>query len=266
MSKFTNKFVNRLFRRVGGVVWDPISGGTGLRTDQGIYTFKLVGDPAVPTVSVNPFDEFGMALPAFATQTPFADVAPGDIIVGDVGIIGWVVSKTAAAFKVMDHNGYEKTYAPPTVSIVGQQGVLVVRNLLNLTGGEQNAGNFAANLMPLLLLGGTDDKLEKLLPLLLMTSANGQASGQSMNNLLPLLLMKEGGLGGGSGSLKDMLPLLMLSGGMGGAGGLGGNPMLMMALLGDGDLFGGTTEAKARTVNGIPTLNPVSSAPTLQRL
>lgn len=267
MSNVTNKFVNRMFRRVGGVVWDPLTGGTGLRTDQGIYTFKLNAD-GTSEVSVNPFDDFGMALPAFATQTVQADVRPGDIIVGDSGIIGWVVSVTeGGAYKVKDHNGFERTYTPPKVNVLAQaNGVLVVRNLLSLTGGEQNAQNFAANLLPLLALSGGDGdgKLEKLLPLLLMTSAGGGAGAATANPLqamLPLLLMKNGGLGGSGDKLDKLLPLLMISGG----GGLGGNPMLLMAMMGDTDLFGMGSVASPRTGPRVPTLNPVTPPP-LNRL
>jgi len=48
-----------------------------------------------------------------------------------------------------------------------------------------------------------------------------------MNSMLPLLLMKDGGLGD-----NKMLMMMMMSGGMGGQGGMGGmNPLLMMSLL-----------------------------------
>lgn len=273
MSNVTNKFLNRLFRRIGGVVWDVTTGSIGLQSEQGIYS--LVTTPgATPadepsySLTVNPFDDFGLALPAFATQSSFDDVSNGDIIVGDQGIIGWVIGKTEAAFKVMDHNGYNKTYTPPKVQIVGQSGVLVVRNLFNLTGGAAGAGNFASTLLPLLALGGGDDKLEKLLPILLMTSqgAAGAAPGAAANpmaSLLPFLLMKDGGLGGlgkGGSSMDKLLPL-MLMGGLGG-GAAGANPlasMLPLLMLSGGDLFGDSPKvSKAVTLpvrGGVPVLN-----------
>ena len=260
----TSKFMNRLFRRIHGVVWDVLSGSTGLQTENGIYSVTFAED-GTPTLSANPIDSMGLSLPAFATQTAHADVNVGDIIVGDQGIIGWVTGKTDAAFKVLDHNGMSKTYNPPRVAIMGTAGVLVVRNLMTLTGGAAGAGNFAANLLPLLALGGGDDKLEKLLPLLLMTSAapagaaGAAPAAGGMNALLPLLLLKDGGLGGAGGKL-DPMTLLMLSGGLGGGAG-GMNPMLMMALMGDGDLFGGSTKSA-------PALSPVTrgGVPTLNRL
>jgi hypothetical protein len=269
MTINTNKFVSRMFRRINGLVWDITTGTVGLKTEQGIYSLKSTpsaSDAAVleHSISVNPFDDFGMAIPAFATQTAHADVEIGEIIVGDSGIIGWVVDKTAAAFKVLDHNGFQKTYAPPSVQILGSQGVLVVRNLFSLTGGASGAAGLASNLMPLLMLGGGDEKIEKILPLLLMTGQMGGATAGAapaggMNPLMLMMLMKDGGLGGVSGKMDPMM-LMALSGGLGGAGG-GMNPMVMMALMGGGDLFGGDAPKKAtnlapvRANNGVPVLN-----------
>jgi hypothetical protein len=264
MSFSSKKFMNRLFRRVNGVVWDVMTGSVGLQTSDGIFTVSF-SETGEATLNANPLDDFGVALPGFATQATHAEVNPGDIIVGDTGILGWVTSKTEAAFKVIDHTGHHKVYSPPKVAIMGTQGVLVVRNLLNLTGGTAGASNFASSLLPLLAMGGGDDKLEKLLPILLMTSsapgANGAAPGGAGNfaSMLPFLIMKEGGLGGGSGGKIDPMMLMMLTGGFGGGGGGGGmNPMLMMALAGGGDLFGGGDDKPASVTSsrGVPTFPP----------
>lgn len=267
MTKIANKFLNRMFRRVSGLVWDVVSGGTGLQTEQGIYTVSFAED-GTPQLNVNPMDSFGLALPAFATQASHEEVAIGDLIVGDAGILGWVVEKLPASFRLLDHNGHVKTYAPPKVAIMGTQGVLVVRNLMSLTGGAAGANNFAANLMPLLMMGGGDDKLEKLLPLLLMTSQNPQGNGGApaaanpMASMLPFLMLQEGGLSGGFGGKMDkLLPLMMMGGFGGGAGGM--NPMMMMALMGDGDIFGGLGGSKpavplaGRAISGVPPLTPL---------
>lgn len=265
MAINTKKFMNRLFRRINGLVWDVVSGSVGLQTAEGIFTVTFAED-GTPSLNVNPIDGLGLALPAFATQATFDEVNQGDIIVGDAGIIGWVVSKTEAAYKVLDHNGHHKTYSPPKVAIFGTSGVLVVRNLMSLTGGAAGASNFASNLLPLMMLGGGDEKLEKLLPLLLMTSqqapaAAGAPAANNFASLLPMLMLSgEGGLGGAGGGKMDKLLPLMLMGGLGGAGAGGMNPLVMMSLLGDGDLFGGS---KAETPALVPLRNGV---PVLQRL
>lgn len=263
----TNKFMNRMFRRVGGVVWDITTGTIGLQTEQGIYSVSF-SEAGEASLNVNPIDGFGLAIPAFATQSTFDDVKQGDIIVGDQGIIGWVTGKTESAYKVLDHNGHNKTYTAPKVAIMGTSGVLVIRNLFSLTGGATGAAGFAGNLLPLLMLGGGDDKLEKMIPLLLMTGGLGGATpaagaaANPMASMLPMLmLMKDKG---GDSKMDPMMMAMMMGGLGGGAGGM--NPMMMMALMGDGDLFGsagGGTKIKALPTvvnhrNGVPALTPVS--------
>jgi hypothetical protein len=264
MAMNSSKFLKRLFRKINGVVWDVVSGGVGLQTENGIFTVSF-SDTGAASLNCNPLDDFGLAIPAFATQVAIADVEQGDIVVGDQGIIGWVTDKTDAAVKVIDHSGYSKTYSPPKVSVFGgvPGGILVVRNLMSLTGGAAGASNFASSLMPLLMLGGGDDKLEKLLPLLLMTSqaapaVAGAPAANPMANMLPLLLMS-GGLGG-EGKKGDLDPMMLmaLSGGLGGGAG-GMNPMMLMALMGKGgDLFGSSEKVPALTPvtrGGVPVLN-----------
>jgi hypothetical protein len=264
----TNKFMNRMFRRIGGVVWDVVSGGIGLQTENGIYTVSLAED-GTASLNVNPLDTFGLALPAFATQATFEQVEPLDIIVGDQGIIGWVVDKTNTSFKVLDHNGHTKTYTPPKVAIMGTNGVLVVRNLMNLAGGASGAANIANNPLVLMaLMNGDEGGLEKVLPLLLMTgglgggAAAGGAAANPMAAMLPFLLMKDGGFGGlgGKGGKMDPMMLMAMSGGFGGGAG-GMNPMLMMALMGDGDLFGSAKTTSPSVGRSVPALGQAFPPP-----
>lgn len=262
----TSKFTNRIFRRISGLAWDLMSGQVGIKTPDGLYTLTKTETPATETsaastsygVGVNIL-EFDAAIPAFAMATPFDEVQPGDLIVGETKIIGWAVDKSAAALKVLDHNGFTKTYTPPKVSIALTQGstVMVVKNLFNLTGGQDGANSFAANLLPLLVLGKGNADIEKLLPIMLMGGVGGSNSGAGlMSNPLALLALT-GGLGGsggaGSPKMDKLLPLMML-GGMGGGAGAMSNPLVMMTLLGDTDvfgglgLFGGDDDAPAKTV------------------
>lgn len=277
-SNLKSKFLNRMFRRISGVVWDMTTGSQGLKVGDEIYSVTITpGRPATDDgagtataatestfqTSVNPFGDLGMALPAFATQVPFEDVSEGDLVVGANKIIGWVVGKTAQALKVVDHNGMVKTYVPPKVAILGNDGVLVVQNLFSLTGGASGAGSFANSLLPMLMLGGGDDKLEKLLPLLLMQSATaapaaGAAAAPAGINPMMLLAMT-GGLGGKkSGDGIDPMMLLAMTGGLGGGAAGGMNPLVMASLMG-GDLFG--TAALDVDETAVPTLRPLSPPP-----
>lgn len=242
MAFSADKFVRRMFRRIDGIVWDVVSGQVGLKTAEGVFTatFSETGEP---TVTVNPFD-LSVALPGFATQTAHADVNVGDIIVGDQKILGWVTRKTDASFVLIDQHGMTKNYTPPKVAVMGGSGPLVVRNLFSLTGGQ---GGVASMLPMLMMFGGDDSKLEKILPFLLMQGGNlgapaadgAAAAANPMAAMLPLLLMK-GGLGGGNGDIDPML-LMAMSGGLGGGNGAM-NPMLMMALM-NGGLGGDSADA-----------------------
>lgn len=223
MTFSANKFVNRMFRRVANVVWDPMSGGIGLKTNDGVYTLA-VDEEGAAQVTVNPLD-LSVALPAFALNTKIEQVEQGDVIVGSDRILGWAIDKTASSIKLLDTNGMTKNYTPPKVAVLGQDGVLVVKNLFSVTGGE---GGFQQMLPMLMMFGGEEGKLEKVLPFMLMgqmNQAGGQAAANPMASMLPLLLMKEGGLGGGK---IDPMMLMAMSGGFG----TGANPMLMMALAG----------------------------------
>jgi hypothetical protein len=264
MSNLQNKFMNRLFRRISGVVIDATTGKTGIKTDDGVYSIDFDKDGKDHTVSVNLIDALSFSVPGYATQVAFEKVAAGDLVVSDKGILGWVVGKTGKALKVADHHGMTKTYTPPKVAILGgagPDGVLVVQTLFSLTGSADGAAGLGASLLPLMMLGGGDNgKLDKILPFLLMQgAAGGGAAAGGLNSILPLLLLgKEGGLGGGD---LDPMMLLAMSGGLGGAGAEGGmNPMLLMALAGKGgDLFGSDTPKLAPSLNrtgGVPQLQP----------
>lgn len=260
--------MNRMFRRISGVVIDALSGKVGVKTDDGVFTCEITGQGATLSheISVNILDGLSFNVPGFASQVEFDKVKAGDLVVNDKGIGGWVVGKTAKALKLADHTGSVKTYQPPKVTIMGgagPSGVLVVQTLFSLTGSAEGAAGIGQMLPMLMLLGdGNDSKLDSILPLILMQGAQGGAAG-GLQSILPFLLMKDGGLGGGNGKLDKLLPLLAM-GGLGGAGAAGGavNPMLLMALMGDGDIFGGSSAAKVAPAlqrHGAPLLRNAGS-------
>lgn len=217
-----NKFMDRLFRKAEGVVWDLMSGKIGIQTKDGIATLEGEGDDA--QININLMDQFGMGIPAFAQSTPVDAVKAGDIIYfGATDRPGWVIEKKAAAdatkspkFVLMKVDGTRSTWAPPKVSMLGMEsGVMVLRSLLTmLPGGQGGLSGLQGALMPMLMMSGGEmgGDMEKMLPLLLMgqmqtapvTAADGTtvAAPNPMAQMLPMMMMmqmmKGGGFGGGS--------------------------------------------------------------------
>lgn len=266
MSIFGNgsgsKFFNRLFRHVDGLVWEITTGKVGIRTSEGIYTFEstTTGTGAESTVeygvSVNPFDNFGFPIPAFATQTALSDVKIGDLIIGERDVLGWVKEVRGASLQLLDSKGMTKNYTPPKVQVLNQGGCMVVRSMTTLLG-DTGANNLQGLLLPL-LMAGEDLDLQSILPMLLFSQQNqNDATNNPLMSMLPMLLMSKKSGGGGAGGIDPMM-LMMMSGGMGGGAG-GMNPMMMMALLGDS--FGGSGAADPVVV-GTPALRHVN-VPTL---
>lgn len=306
---FSAKILNRMFRKIDGLNWDLQSGQVGVKTRDGsIATLVKNTTPAIAAVAagvntvavaaqeastdynitVNPFNFFATPIPAFATQVPFDRIAEGDLIVGDTEILGWVVGKTAKALKLLDFKGFNKTYTPPKVQILNQDGALVVQSLTGLFGGNTaGVAGLQSSLMPLLMMSGGDSEgLESILPLVLFSqmqttnpaaaadaAAVGGAPQLAQNpiaNLMPLLMMqslgkKKGSTGGKSGGLfGDIDPtMLMMMGGFGGGAAGGLNPMMLLALS-KGGLGGGDDEPE---LVSIPKTNAAGGfVPALERI
>lgn len=218
-----NKFMDRLFRKADGVVWDLMSGKVGIQTKDGIATCEGEGEDA--TVNINLIDQFGMSIPAFAQSTPVDGVKAGDIIYfGSTDKPGFVIEKKVSAngattFVLLKVDGQRTTWKPPKVTLLGtESGVMVLRSLLTmLPGGNAGLTGLQGALMPMLMMdqmngdsGGLD--MEKLLPIMLMgqmqaapvAGADGTAiaAPNPMAQMLPMMMMMgmmKGGSGSGSG-------------------------------------------------------------------
>jgi hypothetical protein len=199
-----SRFLDRFFRKVDGLVWDITTGKLGVQSDGGIITLELTpaaegARNAEPTaqVSINPFDQFGIAIPAFATNTNLEQIEVGDLIVGAKEVLGWVIKKNAASLVLLDTKGFQKQYNPPKVAVINQSGAMVVKNLTGLLG-DTGAQGFQSALLPLLIMGGD--------------------SGLDFEKLIPLMLFSQQGQGGAAGSgIAGMLPTLMMMGALGGS-------------------------------------------------
>lgn len=208
----TNKFMDRLFRRADGVVWDLMTGKIGVQTSEGIATIEGDGDDA--RVSLNLLDEFGVALPAFAQSTPVDAIKVGDIIYrGKRDTVSFVTEKKEnGKFRVMNVDGTSTTWTAPKVSMLGlDSGVMVLRSLMTmLPTGDKGLGAMQGMLLPMIMMSGgsTEDlDLEKMMPLMLMSQS--------------------GGMGGADGGMGGMM-----------------QTMLMMKMLGGGGLFGDKKEPR----------------------
>lgn len=193
-----DKFMSRMFRKADGVVWDLMTGKIGVQTSEGIATLEGEGDDA--RITSNLFDEFGIALPAFAQSTPTAAVKVGDIIYrGDRGNIAWVISKNEdkGTFKLMKPNGESTTWTPPKISMLGlESGVMVLRSLMSmLPTGAGGLGQMQSMLLPMMMMNGGDlggDGMEKMMPLMLMSQMNGGDAGAAgaggMGNMMQMMM------------------------------------------------------------------------------
>lgn len=211
-----NKFMDRLFRKADGVVWDLMTGRVGIKGQEGIATLEGEGDDA--QITINLMDQFGIEIPAFAQSTPIEAVKTGDIIFfGASDRPGWVIEKKGGgdgkqpSFVLMKVDGTRTTWTAPKVSMLGMDsGVMVLRSLLTmLPGGNAGLQGMQSMLMPMLMMGGDMD-MEKMLPMLLMgqmqaapvTAADGTVvvapnpMAQMMPMMMMMSMMKDGKKGG----------------------------------------------------------------------
>ncbi len=214
-----NKFMDRMFRKAEGVVWDMMTGKIGIQSDSGIVTLEGEGDDA--RVNINMLDEFGVALPAFAQSTPVDQINVGDIIYtgkrDTVRFVTGVVeaakpttktAKAAAAaavspvkkFRVMSLDGTSSTWTPPKATILGfDSGVMVLRSLMSLLPNGQNGLNEIQSsigmMMQMQLLSGGDADLdfERIMPMMLMsmTMQGGQSGGNAMGGMMQAMMMSQ---------------------------------------------------------------------------
>lgn len=194
-----NKFTDRMFKRVDNAVWDLMSGTVGFKTKEGILSIDLgekdtKGNYDSPQIVINLFDEFGMAIPAFAQNTPVSMIEMGDLVysASSNNALGWVVKKNPKSFDLLKADGTRSNWTPPKVQMLGMEsGVMILKSFMTMLPGE-GANNFQNSLMPLMMMGmmDGDDKMDKLIPMMLMM---GGGNSQMMSMLPMMMLMKEGG-------------------------------------------------------------------------
>jgi hypothetical protein len=212
MFDMNSKLMDRFFRKVDNVVWDLMTGKVGIKTKDGIVTIEGEGDDAQPVL--NMFDQFGVAVPAFAQNTPVDSVQVGDLIMGAKDATGWVVEKKEKSFRILKADGTRTSFVPPKVAMIGfDSGVMVLRSLMNmLPGGSTALGGMQSMLMPMLMMGGDSIDLDKIMPMMLFSQVGNtgdpSATNNQMGNMMQMMMMMQmmGGNkknGGSTGSFFD---------------------------------------------------------------
>lgn len=175
MDTMQEKLINRFFRKVDDACWDLMTGKMGVTTNEGIMTLEGQGEDA--QVVLNMFDQFSVKLPAFAQNTPMDQIRLGDLIyTTNGGVHGWVVDKKPKSLVLLKPNGNRGTWQPTKIASMGMQidGAMVLRNLMNMVGGDGLAG-MQNQLLPLMMMSGGDGlgAMEDMLPIMLFSQMGG---------------------------------------------------------------------------------------------
>ncbi len=172
MGSIGDKMMERMFKQVDDAVWDISTGKMGILGKNGSI-FSLVGEGDDAQVTENLFSEFGMAVPAFAQSVPFDQVQLGDLAYRAGGRPGWVVEKNPNSLILLNTDSSEGTIRRNKTITMGmdQSGVMILRNLFNLTGaaGQQNF----QMLLPMLMVGSKNEEAGSMVEMMLMMSVMG---------------------------------------------------------------------------------------------
>jgi len=193
---FGQQFFDRMFREVNNVVWDLMTGNLGVATKEGIATLDTTEEDN-PRVSLNLFDQFGVALPAYAQNTPVDQVKVGDLIVGTKDEVkGWVIEVKNGKFSLMTPSGTTSTWTPPKVQMLGfDSGVMVLRSLMSmLPNGQQDLGNLQNMMLPMLMMskgGKSNNMMKKMMPMMLFSQMNGGAGAGGMGNMMQTMMLMD---------------------------------------------------------------------------
>lgn len=218
-NNFAKKMMNRFIRKVDNVVWDLSTGKIGFVNEDGeILSLEGEGDDA--QISVNPFDQFGVPIPAFAQNVPASEVQVGDLIYSTSSKgereVGWIIEPqgTKKAFKIMRPGGSSGNWTPLKVQCLGiDGGVMVLRSLDKMLGG--NMMGMQGMLMPMLMMGGDVD-FDSIVPMMLMSSMSNTTAPDGTTAPNPLF-------GQGGNMMQMMMQMQMFKMMAGNGGGFSSN-------------------------------------------
>ena len=187
-----------------------MTGRVGFNTSEGICSIDLgtISEDKTTAedaqVSINPFDDFGMVVPAFAQSIPAEQIALGDMIYSSSTkkVLGWVVEKSDKGFRLMRQDGTSSAWKAPKVQMLGfDSGVMVLRSLMNmLPNGSTGLGQMQGMLMPMMMSGMLDKDgggdFADMIPMMLMSQmgvggVDPAAGGTMMNSMMQMMMMQK---------------------------------------------------------------------------
>ena len=208
-------FLNRFFKKVDNVVWDLSTGKIGILDERQGGIITMTGEGKFASINLNPIDQFGMPLPAFAQNTPASEVKIGDLMWGDTkSTRGWVTeietnegaseAEKAYRFELIDMEGGVRRNTIKKIQMFGLDagGAMIVRTLGSMTGGAAGLEGLNGMLMPMLAMGGDLSDIGDMLPFMFMGNMGGTAGANPMASMF-------GGSGAG-GFMQTMMQYQML--------------------------------------------------------
>ena len=183
-----DNLTSKYFSRVAGVVIDLQTGKLGIKTADGVVTL------VESTCELQPIAAFSMPIPAYAIRTPMEQITEGDIILHDnMKSPVFVLMVDGERVLAITPEGMNVEFTPVRNSLFGSTGVMAVRNMFAANGGA--GLNSLMPLLLMKEMGGSslgDDKLGLFLAMQGGGLNFGGNTGDGMAGMLPLLLMGGG--------------------------------------------------------------------------
>lgn len=172
----SNSMRDNFFREINNVVIDIQTGKLGFQSQDGITTYDG------GSVQVNPIQELGVKIPAFAMRVAVSDLREGDIIVTSNDTV-FFKEHTEAGYAVVTISGEVRQVGSVTNMFFGKNTVLAVKNMFGGTSGMDP-------MMMAMMMGDGKSGFDMKTFALMSMMGNG-GNGMDNNMLMMAMLMKE---------------------------------------------------------------------------
>lgn len=223
------KMMERMFKKVDGVVYDMTTSAVGIVKGESIFTVGKNEEGEYDLVE-NMFSSLSAPIPAWARAVPLDQVKELDMILSQDGTpFGWVTKVNKSSMRVLKPTGTQSNVVPSKVNLLGQgQTVMVISSM------GTNANTGGMDPMMMMAMMGDDADMSDLMPMLMMMQ--GQGGAMDMNAMIPMLMMSKMGKGEDSDGASDMMKMMLVQSMMGQgqqANMMGGmNPMMLALMMG----------------------------------